>query len=62
MNMLIQKDKAYGVDVNRDNIVATILSSDGTKVQMEFGTTIFELFEFRNWLMSNDCKVVPICL
>jgi transposase len=58
--MLVQKDKACGVDVHRDNIVATILSRDGIKVQEEFGTTISELFEFRNWLISNDCKAVAL--
>jgi transposase len=58
--MLVQKDKACGVDVHRDSIVATILSRKGTKVQQEFGTTISELFEFRDWLMSNDCKSVAL--
>jgi transposase len=58
--MLVQKDKACGVDVHRDTIVATILSRDGTKAQKEFGTTISELFEFKKWLMSNDCKAVAL--
>jgi transposase len=58
--MLVQRDKACGVDVHRDSIVATILSRDGTKVQKEFGTTISELFEFRDWLRSNECKVVAL--
>lgn len=58
--MLVQKDKACGVDVHRDNIVATILSRDGTKVQEEFGTTVSKLFEFRNWLISNNCKAVAL--
>ncbi len=31
--MLVQKDKACGVDVHRDSIVATILSRDGNKEQ-----------------------------
>jgi len=48
--MLVQKDEACGVDVHRDNIVATILSRDGTKVQEEIGITISKLFEFRNCL------------
>lgn len=58
--MLVQKDKACGVDVHRDSIVATILSRKGTKVQQEFGTTISELFEFRDWLMSNECNAVAL--
>ena len=58
--MLVQKDKACGVDVHRDSIVATILSRKGTKVQQVFGTTISELFEFRDWLMSNECNAVAL--
>ncbi len=58
--MLVQKDKACGVDVHRDSIVATILSRDGNKDQRKFGTTISELFEFRDWLISNECKSVAL--
>jgi transposase len=58
--MLIQKDKACGVDVHRDSLVATILSRNGTKVQREFGVTISELFDFREWLASNECKAVAM--
>jgi transposase len=58
--MLEQRDKACGVDVHRDSIVATILSRAGKKDQREFGTTISELFEFRDWLSSNECRVVAL--
>jgi transposase len=58
--MLVQRDKACGVDVHRDSIVATILSRNGTKVQKEFGTTISALFKFRDWLKSNECTAVAL--
>jgi transposase len=58
--MLVQRDKACGVDIHRDSIVATILSRDGKMSQREFGTTISELFEFRSWLLSSECKVVAL--
>lgn len=58
--MLVQKDKACGVDVHWDSIVATILSRGGTKVQQDFATTISELFRFRDWLWPNDCKAVAL--
>lgn len=43
-----------------NNIVATILSRGGTKVQQDFATTISELFRFRDWLRPNDCKAVAL--
>jgi transposase len=58
--MLVQRNKACGVDVHRDSIVATILSRDGKMDQKEFGTTISQLFEFRDWLESSECKVVAL--
>ena len=58
--MLVQRDKACGVDVHRDSIVATILDRDGKKAQKEFGTTVSELFEFRDWLSSKGCKAVAL--
>jgi transposase len=38
--------------------VATILSSNGIKVEGEFGTTISELIRFKEWLKENDCNTV----
>jgi len=58
--MLAQRDKACGVDVHRDSIVATILDRNGKKDQKEFGTAVSELFEFRDWLSSNGCKAVAL--
>jgi transposase len=58
--MLRQRDKACGADIHKKTIVATILSSDGTKVEGEFGTTVPELIRFKEWLKENDCNTVAV--
>jgi transposase len=58
--MLRQRNKACGADIHKKIIVATILSSDGTKVEGEFGTTVPELIRFKEWLKKNDCNIVAI--
>jgi len=58
--MLRLKDKACGADIHKKTVVATILSSDGTKVEGEFGTTVTELIRFKEWLKENDCNSVAV--
>jgi transposase len=58
--MLRQRDKACGADIYKKTIVATILSSDGTKIEGEFGTTVPELIRFKEWLKENDCNSVAV--
>jgi transposase len=58
--MLRQKDKVCGADIHKKTVVATILSSDGTKVEAEFGTTVPELTKFKEWLKENDCNTVAV--
>jgi len=55
-----QRNKACGVDVHKNTIMATILSQDGTKIQEDFQTTISELLRFREWLIDNSCEVVAM--
>jgi transposase len=55
-----QRDKACGADIHKNTIVATILSSAGTKNQAEFGTTLPELLRFKAWLIAEGCGVVAM--
>jgi transposase len=55
-----QRNKACGADIHKNTIVATILSTDGTKIRAEFGTILPELMKFREWLINNGCNVVAM--
>ena len=45
-----KREIACGVDVHKKFIVATILSSDGLKLQNRFATTLDDLLKFKSWL------------
>jgi transposase len=51
---------ACGVDVHNKFIVATILSSDGLKLQNRFETSLEDLLKFKNWLKENGCHKVAL--
>lgn len=55
-----QRNKACGADIHKNTIVATILSTDGTKIRAEFGTILPELMKFKEWLINNGCNVVAM--
>lgn len=55
-----QWDKACGADIHKNKIVATILSTSGTKNQSEFNTNLPELLRFKAWLIDNGCNVVAM--
>ncbi len=55
-----QLDKACGADIHKNKIVATILSSEGTRSQAQFGTTLPELLRFKAWLIDNDCTAIAM--
>ncbi|VVB64967.1 Transposase [uncultured archaeon] len=55
-----QCDKACGADIHKNKIVATILSTSGTKNQSEFNTNLPELLRFKAWLIDNGCNVVAM--
>jgi len=48
------------VDVHNKFIVATILSSDGLKLQNRFETCLEDLLKFKNWLKENGCYKVAL--
>jgi transposase len=51
-------DKACGIDVHRDLLVATILSRGGDKVQGTFSTGYESLLLLKEWIESNGCRNV----
>jgi transposase len=55
-----KKEIACGVDVHNKFIVATILSSDGLKLQDRFDTTLDDLLKFKQWLKENGCHKVAV--
>ena len=55
-----KREIACGVDVHNKFIVATILSSDGLKLQNRFETCLEDLLKFKNWLKENDCHKVAL--
>jgi transposase len=55
-----KREIACGVDVHNKFIVATILSSDGLKLQGRFDTTLQELLKFKDWLNENGCHKVAL--
>lgn len=55
-----KREIACGVDVHNKFIVATILSSEGMKLQARFDTTLEELLKFKYWLKENGCHKVAL--
>jgi transposase len=55
-----KREIACGVDVHKKFILATILSSDGLKLQNRFETNLEELLKFKNWLKENNCHKVAL--
>ena len=55
-----KREIACGVDVHNRFIVATILSSDGLKLQDRFETNLEELLKFKDWLKENGCHKVAL--
>ena len=55
-----KREIACGVDVHNKFIVATILSSDGLKLQDRFETNLEDLLKFKDWLKENGCHKVAL--
>jgi transposase len=55
-----KREIACGVDVHNQFIVATILSSDGLRLQSRFETNLEELLKFKDWLKENSCHKVAL--
>lgn len=55
-----KREIACGVDVHNRFIMATILSSDGLKLQGRFETSLEDLLKFKSWLKENCCHKVAL--
>jgi transposase len=55
-----KREIACGVDVHSKFILATILSSDGLKLQDRFETSLDDLLKFKSWLRENGCHKVAL--
>lgn len=55
-----KREIACGVDVHKRFIIATILSTDGLKLQDRFETNLEELLRFKDWLKHNGCHKVAV--
>jgi len=55
-----KREIACGVDVHNKFIMATILSSDGLKLQDRFETSLEDLLKFKSWLKENGCHKVAL--
>jgi transposase len=53
-------EKACGADIHRDFLVATILSTDGSKLQNRFDTSLESLLKFKSWLKNNGCHKLAV--
>ncbi|QVV87572.1 IS110 family transposase [Methanospirillum sp. J.3.6.1-F.2.7.3] len=49
---------AAGLDVHKRFIVATILWTNGSKLQEKFDRTVQGLLALKNWILKNKCQVV----
>lgn len=53
-------EKACGADIHRDFLVATILSTGGSKLQNRFDTSLEGLLKFKSWLKDNGCHKLAV--
>jgi transposase len=53
-------EKTCGADIHKDFLIATILSTDGLKLQHRFDTHLDGLLEFKSWLNENGCHKVAV--
>jgi transposase len=51
-------DKACGIDVHRDVLVAAIRDVDDNLWEASFGSTSGELYRLREWVLENGCGTV----
>ena len=57
-NMTTDYQIAAGLDVHKRFIVATILWTNGSKLQEKFDRTVQGLLALKNWILKNKCQVV----
>ncbi len=58
--MNIRVEKACGIDIHQEFLMATMLDLSGTKETRRFSTCIEDLLNLREWLIENKCQRVAI--
>ena len=58
--MNIRVEKACGIDIHQEFLMATILDLSGTKDTRRFSTCIEDLLNLREWLIETKCQRVAI--
>ncbi len=58
--MNIRVEKACGIDIHQEFLMATILDLSGTKDTRRFSTCIEDLLNLREWLVENKCQRVAV--
>jgi transposase len=58
--MNVRVEKACGIDVHKSFLVATILTSTGTKETKEFNTGLEDLINLRDWIIERRCQKVAL--
>ena len=54
------KQKACGIDVHRDVLVATILDQTGQKQTQTFTNSQIDMEQLKNWLQTNNCPDIAM--
>jgi transposase len=58
--MVLGREVVCGADIHKRFLLATILSSDGHKIQDRFDSDLEGLISFRNWLKDHGCQKVAV--
>jgi len=59
-NMNAEKEIACRADIQRDFLVATMISRSGLKLQEQFGMDQDGLLAFRSWILDHRCRRVAV--
>jgi transposase len=58
ISMSTEKRKVCGIDVHKSFLIATILDREGNSQTRRVAQDIESLFEFREWILSENCNSV----
>jgi transposase len=58
--MVLGREVVCGADIHKRFLLATILFSDGRKIQNRFDSDLEGLISFRNWLKDHGCQKVAV--
>jgi len=58
--MVLGREVVCGADIHKRFLLATILFSDGRKIQNRFDSDLEGLISFRNWLKDHGCQKLAV--